>query len=412
MNKVLIIPAGIYQLPAIHKAKEMGLKVITADNCPHNPGHKYADRSEFICARDLTNILGLAREENVDAIFTMASDIALNTVNFVTRELGLIETISDEIINTTCLKDSFRNYQKQNNFNHPEFRSVNDYNSFRTALKEIGFPVFVKPSDNSGSKGVFYLDENIFGPKDLINIYNAAQSFSRNKILCIEKILEGREIGGDALIIDGKVASCVLTNKRITPHPSYIPIGHSIPCLLRDEVKEKVIESLQLAVTALKITQSPINFDIIVGSDSISILEMSPRLGGNCIPEIVHLGTGFDMVEASLKLSLGLIPKIPQIKKIRPTGVRILRSSHKGVLSTYRNPEDIRSKYEGLLELIIDYAPGAMVNHYSQGADRIGHIICQSSSVETLDQELDLVEKDLNITVKASKNRNNVTVIG
>ncbi len=95
MDKVLIIPAGVYQLPAILKAKEIGLKVITADNRPQNPGHKHADRSESISVIDKDNILALAREENIDAIFTMASDIALETVSYVTRELGLIETLPE-----------------------------------------------------------------------------------------------------------------------------------------------------------------------------------------------------------------------------------------------------------------------------------------------------------------------------
>ena len=401
MDKVLIIPAGVYQLPAILKAKEIGLKVITADNRPQNPGHKHADRSESISVIDKDNILALAREENIDAIFTMASDIALKTVSYVTRELGLIETLPEGVADITCLKNRFRNFQKKNNFNYPEFQIVNNYLSFRSALKEINFPLFVKPSDNSGSKGVCYLDNDIAGSNDLQKVYATAQSFSRNSTICVEKVLEGLEIGGDALIIDGEVAFCVLTNKYMTHHPQYIPIGHSIPSLLSDEVKEKVMESLQLAVSALNIKCSSLNFDIIVSPDSISILEMSPRLGGNCIPAIVRLGTGFDMVEASLQISLGVTPKVPENIELKPTGVRILRSKSDGILTSYRDPKEIKNKYRNVLELVMDYTPGSKVNCYSQGADRIGHVICQSKNIAELEQELDSVEKDLNISIKS-----------
>jgi biotin carboxylase len=401
MDKVLVVPAGVYQIPAILKAKEIGLKVITADNRPQNPGHKYADRSEFISTIDKDDILSLAKEENINAIFTMASDIALKTVNYVTRELGLIENLSDEVVETTCLKNRFRNFQKRYNFNHPDFRIVDDYSSFRSALKELDFPLFIKPSDNSGSKGVYYIDNDIASSCDLQRVFATAMSFSRNNIVCIEKKLEGMEIGGDALIINGKIAFCALTNKYITPHPSYIPIGHSMPSLLSDDVKKQVIESLQLAVSALNIECSPLNFDIIVGSDSISILEMSPRLGGNCIPAIVQLGTGYDMVEAALQISLGVTPKVPESIELKPTGVRILRSNHDGILVSYSNLEEFKNKRRKLLEIIMDYTPGSAIKCYSQGADRIGHLICQSTSVAELEQELDLIEKDLNISVKA-----------
>jgi biotin carboxylase len=401
MDKVLIIPAGIYQLPAILKAKEMGFKVITADNRPQNPGHKYADRSEFICIMDQVNILALAKEEKIKAVFTMASDIALKTVSFVTRELGLVETLPCEIIDTICLKNRFRLFQERYNFNHPNFRTATDYYSFQSALKEIGFPLFVKPSDNSGSKGVFYLDNNIVRSDDLQKIYAIVQYFSRNKIVCIEKYLEGLEVGGDALIIDGKVAFYMLTNKYITSHPSYIPTGHSVPSLLSDGIEEKVVYCLQKAINALKIINSPINFDIIIGSDSIFILEMSPRLGGNCIPAIVKLGTGFDMVEASLQISLGNKPKVPKKREVKPTGVRILRSDKDGILTSYRNPEEIKKMYRNVLELTVDYEPGFAVNRYSQGADRIGHLICQSSTIAELGEEMDLIEKELKIYVES-----------
>lgn len=401
MDKVLIIPAGIYQLPAILKAKEMGLKVITADNRPQNPGHEYADRCEFICARDEDNILALAREENVNAIFTMASDIALKTVNFVTRELGLGKTLPREVIETLCLKNRFRHFQKRYNFNHPDFRVVSDYSSFQTALGDLGLPVFVKPSDNSGSKGVFYLDEDIAASMNLSEVYAAVQSFTRNSTICVEKVLEGLEIGGDALIIDGNVDFLTITNKYMTHHPQYIPIGHSIPSQLSVDMQGKVKAALQQVVNALNIECSPVNFDIIIGPDSAVILEMSPRLGGNCIPTLVRLGTGFDMVEASLQLSLGLIPELPENIEVKPTGVRILRSNRAGILTSYRCPEEVKKNYKNVLELVIDYTPGAAVSKYSQGAARIGHLICQSSNIAELEQELDLVEKDLRITTKA-----------
>ena len=60
MKSVLILPAGMYQLPAVIKAKELGYRVITADNNRQNPGHQHADRAEFVSASDKNKILSFA----------------------------------------------------------------------------------------------------------------------------------------------------------------------------------------------------------------------------------------------------------------------------------------------------------------------------------------------------------------
>ena len=44
MKKILILGAGIYQVPLIKKAKEMGLYTIVASIPGNYPGFSYADK--------------------------------------------------------------------------------------------------------------------------------------------------------------------------------------------------------------------------------------------------------------------------------------------------------------------------------------------------------------------------------
>ncbi len=401
MPTIMIIPAGVYQVPAILKAKELGYRVITADYLPENPGHKYADRSEFVSILDIDKILALAKDEHIDAIFTMASDIAVKTVGYVSKRLGLMESLPYEAIDTICLKHRFREFQQQIGFAYPHFQAVTDFSTFKLALSEIGFPAMVKPSDASGSKGVFYLGYNSFqSEKELMKIFTISQSFSRNKILCVEKYMEGLDISGDALIVDGEIILCEVTNKYITPAPDFVPIGHSVPSGLNNTVQSEVKTTLQEVVRSLQITNGSLNFDIIITQDSIIILEMSPRLGGNCIPSIIRYGTDFDLVEAALLISMGENPIVKKHKK-KPTGVRILRSDKDGILTYHSNLERMQEKYSSILELEIDVPIGSAVRKYTQGANRLGHVICRAGSINKLEQELDLIEQELNITVES-----------
>ena len=400
MKSVLVLPAGIYQLPAVLKAKELGCRVITADNNPQNPGHQYADRAEFVSATDKEKILSLAQDENIDAIFTMASDIALETVAFVTGALGLNKVMKSEHLETIYTKHKFRQFMQDNCFNYPAYSFASSFKEFKLALSVVGFPALLKPSAASGSKGLYYLDDLKYYPHhELEKLFSTAQSYSRNGIVCLEQFIEGRDISGDALIIDGLVVFCEITNKYLTPQPEFVPIGHSVPSTLRDSKKNEIISLLQKAVRALGIKNCGLNFDIILAGDLLYIIEMSPRLGGNCIQNVIKHGTGLDLVESALLVAMGEKPGLKEYVT-SPTGVRILGGGHDGVLISHASLSELKRKHPGIMELQFDIMPGAAVKRFTQGAYRIGHVVCKADSVSALENELNTIEEELEITIE------------
>ena len=57
MKRLMIIGAGFGQLPAISKAKDMGLYTIAVDRDPNAIGMKYADIALPIDVIDIPNII-------------------------------------------------------------------------------------------------------------------------------------------------------------------------------------------------------------------------------------------------------------------------------------------------------------------------------------------------------------------
>ena len=70
----MILGASELQVPAIIKAKEMGLYVIAVDINPKAPGFEYADMYELISTIDTLRILDAARKHSINGIITLASD--------------------------------------------------------------------------------------------------------------------------------------------------------------------------------------------------------------------------------------------------------------------------------------------------------------------------------------------------
>ena len=80
MKKIMILGASILQLPAIIKAKDMGLQVIAVDMNPDAVGMKEDGViPEVISTIDIPAVLEAAKRHSIDAIMTLASDMPMRT---------------------------------------------------------------------------------------------------------------------------------------------------------------------------------------------------------------------------------------------------------------------------------------------------------------------------------------------
>ena len=78
--RILILGGSRFQVPLIRRAKERGLRVITCDYLPENPGHRLADEYHNVSTTDREAVLALARRIGIDAVASFASDPAMPAV--------------------------------------------------------------------------------------------------------------------------------------------------------------------------------------------------------------------------------------------------------------------------------------------------------------------------------------------
>ena len=90
MKRLLIIGASILQLPAILKAKELGLYVGVADFNPEAMGISYADEYFNVSTIDEFGVYQVAKEFKADGIMTLATDMPMRAVAYATQKLGLV----------------------------------------------------------------------------------------------------------------------------------------------------------------------------------------------------------------------------------------------------------------------------------------------------------------------------------
>ena len=71
MKKILIVGAGIDQVPAILKAKEMGFQIHAVDYDAKAPGFLLADFHKVISTTDVEKVTEYCREKFIEGVFEL-----------------------------------------------------------------------------------------------------------------------------------------------------------------------------------------------------------------------------------------------------------------------------------------------------------------------------------------------------
>lgn len=404
-KKILVLGATVNQLPFILLAKEYGHSSISMDNVPENICHQYADEHVNISTIDKDLVLEYAQKNRIDAVITCASDLALPTAAYVAKEMKL-PFISPEAVATTVDKKDFHLFLLKHGFNVPKHYVFENIKEALETTAKLSGKWIVKPTDSSGSKGVYFLNFNEKIP-NLKEILIKTRSFSQSKKILIEEYIDGDHCSVDGFFNNGKIDKIIITNKLLTPLPYRTPIGHTLPSKLPTEIQKRIKNTVKKIIEQLGVSCSPFDFDVVVDAEGkIFILEMSLRIGGNGIPKLIKHAEQYNLYESALLQVLGEKISSPKKSSLKLfTGVFLIFSDQEGYLKNINSQEDIQKKYgDSLKEITYDVSEGDKVEKFVSGNHRLGHFILQCNSDEQLMSLAVKIKKDLSIKISPNKN--------
>ncbi|WP_049690249.1 ATP-grasp domain-containing protein [Anaerococcus jeddahensis] len=393
MKKIMILGASILQVPAIQKAIDMGLEVIVVDMNPKALGFEIPNvKKEIISTIDIDSVLSAAKKHNIDAIITIASDMPIMTVAKVSEELGLVGVDLDTAIKATN-KSKMREALKKSGVPVPLFFKVNNLEECLRAVKKIkeeGYRCILKPSDNSGSRGIVLLPD--FDEDTIKKSYEYSKSNSRNKTVMVEEFMEGPEVSVETISVDGRCYIIQITDKITTGAPYFVEMGHSQPSQLPDDIKYKIKEVAIAANKAIGIKDGPSHTEIKITNSGPKIVEIGARLGGdNITTHLTPLSTGVDMVENCIRISLGEKPDI-KIKYNKSSAIRYLSQSY-GKIKTIEGIKEAE-KIPGIRQVSIIHREGETLNGIKSSSDRVGFVIGQADNIK---DTISIIQKALSL---------------
>ena len=387
-KKILLLGGSAQQVIAIKTAKELGYYTVLCDYLPDNPGQYVADKCYNESTTDVEAVYKIAKEEQVDGILAYASVPAALPGAIVAESLGL-PTNPAKSVEVLGLKYPWRQFLHENGFACPKFYSFHPNTPLHEiieATKTFTFPVIVKPTDSSGSKGVTKLENW----EELENAIAWADSYSRNKVLLVEEYIQRgfpSVIGGDIFVWDGKVVlygemACI----RDLVNSPLIPIGEKKPSGLNKKQEQNVYKELQRIVSALNIQFGELNIEIILDkNDNVHFLELGPRAGGNMIPIQLSDAYGIDLVKANIQAAMGEKPEFLDNPIKSLPGCYLHYVLHSYEAGTFKGIEIAESIAKNVYRQVIYKQKGAPVEVFDGAGKALGIIFLHFDTIEQME---------------------------
>lgn len=389
-KRLLVLAAGILQVPVIRKAKEMGIYVIAADGDPDAVGLKYADEAIVVNITSEEDVLKVAREKQIDGVIHPCSEVSMNVMGRINDELGLSGITREQAIRATNKHLMREAFEKGNAPSPKSILTENAEDAWMHLQNDFSTNGILKPSRNSGSRGIAKVARDM-DKADFVKAYDVALDESRDKLVLIEQFIEGPEFSIEIIVWNGKVNVLTVTDKKTTGAPHFVELGHNQPsCYSADEVE--TLKAAALAgVKALGVNNCACHAEAKLMDGKAYLMEIGARLGGDFIStELTHLSTGIDMVAAAIDVALGTEPDLG-IKE-EPKGVCIRYFCPKpGKLVNISNTEILNDAHVYLWEIY--HKAGDEIPEVTSSLSRSGHVIVTEDSPQ---KAIALAEKIIN----------------
>ncbi len=298
MKKIAIIGANEFQNKLVLKAKEMGIETHVF---AWEEGAVAKENSDFFYPMSIVEkekILETCKKIKIDGVCSIASDLAMPTVNFIADKLGLIGNTLDCTLVTTN-KYEMRKRLIANDLPCPQFNLIETIEDLD--LEKLEFPLIVKPIDRSGSRGIVKVTKK----EELYEAIEIAKSVSFSKEILVEEFAEGNEYSVECISQNGEHHLLQITKKYTTGAPHFIETGHIQPSGLDEKIKNKVKEIILKSLTVLGIKNGASHSEIKIFNNEIKIIEIGARMGGDFIgSDLVKYSTGIDFLKLVLEVAL------------------------------------------------------------------------------------------------------------
>ena len=392
---VAFMPAGTWQKKSILIAQDLGYKVIGIDSDPSAEGLLVSDDSLLLTDLDCLSIVSVLKSKGLQIIgaLSIASDVGIIPCSQI-REGFQLPGLLPEEAELFTYKHLQRERWLTDGIPGPKWISVARNNDYSSKLISLEFPLIVKPSDSSGSRGVAKVKDL----KELNFALDEAFNFSRIGIAIVEEFMPGTEFTVEVFYSNFECYIIMITQKIKVPGTDDTVARELFTPILESELELKISETVKSAFNSLNYRSGPGHAEIILKEDGqVGMVEVAARGGGFLIfDEMIPRSSGIDINRLTIESELGKDTKIQK----RENNKSILRfiESRKGVVQSISIPLAVDLPAGLLIRPLVSV--GQILRDPISDGDRMCAILATSHHLEGAQELVSWAVENIEIVVK------------
>lgn len=383
---LVAITAGRWQRHGIREARAAGLKVLAIDADPDAEGFADADQVLNIDLSDHEAVIRAIRSigKNIRGAVSFVSEVGMMLAARIREEFDLPGPRSD-LSRRLIDKAIQRKIWTEKGVPGPRWEVFQETEAALAAIRNFGFPVIIKPTDSSGSRGVTKIES---AEDDLSGAVARAFQFSKSGNVILESYMDGTEFTVEVFAADGNIHVLAVTEKKkVAGTRGTVAYELATPDRPR-EVVARIAGTVVEAFSALGYTEGPGHAEAILKKDgSVGLVEVAGRGGGFMVFDgFVPIISGVNIARLTAIQAVGL--PVGVITNMEKAAVLRFFPSLPGVLRNISGFEEA-NRIEG-----VKAAPfvqvGDRLRSASVDGDRLGYIL---SCAATVSQAQELADK-------------------
>lgn len=394
-KRLLIVGAGRGQIGLYKAAKEMGVHSIAGtmpDNNP--PGIRLADEVCYMNIARPGEVLEKAKTLRIDGLATSCLDTGIPAIGRVCDALaltGLTERAALMCSDKLRMKKAFL----EHGVSTARFVEIRTEAELEEALDTLKLPVIIKATDLQGSNGIYIAKTR----EAAMEGFRGAMEKTHRDYCIVEQYIEGYEFGAQAFVYKGEVLFVMPHGDVTYMSHTAVPVGHYVPFEGDAAIRAQAEEAVRGAIRAIGLDNCAVNVDLIVKDNKVYLIELTGRVGANCLPELTGINYGIDYYKMIIALALGEDPRELWAKRSDRAKAgyarMILETERPGIL------KEIAYKGEAagdVLEVSFFKHPGDEIRVFEYSVDCLGQVIVQGDTIEDCRKLMDQVLNQIIIT--------------
>jgi biotin carboxylase len=296
-KKLLILGTNAGTCDMVNYARRQGTYVIVTDNLvpSKSPAKLIADEAWSVNTMDIDTLEQLTIQNKVNGISAGASDFNTERALSLCERRRLPFYCNRRQWEICSNKQRFKQLCRDNDVPVAKGYIIrSDY--YSEDLKQIRYPVIVKPVDLGGGTGIGICRNE----GEFLRAYQKASYLSRAKQAIVEEFVEGDEVNAEYTIKEGQFSLTCTVDRYLKPEPNetiplpqvaFLPSKHTERYVR--EINGKVVKMFQAIGIAngFMIVQSKLN------NNGFHIFEANYRLGGSSLYRFTSRINGINYME-------------------------------------------------------------------------------------------------------------------